>query len=370
METIDKLKILSESSQYDLACACGTNDSDRRKRGEDGKWIYPVTLPNGGHSVLLKTLMSNSCGSDCSYCPLRNSSNVRRCTLSPEEVCKTFMNYYTSGKVFGLFLSSGIIDSPDTAMDKLIASVSTLRNKYSFKGYIHLKVIPGASDEAIEKAMSLSSAVSLNIETPGSKYFNKLSRYKNFDKDISRSLKYMAFLSEHKYRKVKLTTQFVVGASDEPDSDILKCSFALYNKLNYNRVYFSAYQDLSNIELPFRLEEEVPENCYRIIREHRLYQSDFLIRKYGFKEEDFLFDGKGNLSINEDPKSVWAARHPEFYPVNINSASKEMLLRIPGIGPTLASRIIGLRKIHKLADLSMIGLRGKSELRTKQYTAF
>lgn len=370
METIEKLKVLSENSQYDLACACGTSNTDRRKKSEDGKWIYPVTLPNGGQSILFKTLMSNACASDCSYCPLKNTSNVRRCTLSPEEVCQTFMKYYRSGKIFGLFLSSGIVSSPDATMDRLIASISLLRNKYAFRGYVHLKVIPGASDAAIEKAMSLSNAVSLNIETPGGKYFNKLSSYKNFDKDIARSLKYMAFLSENKYRKVKLTTQFVVGAADEPDSDILKCSFSLYNKLSYQRIYFSAYQDISNINSPFQLEEEKPENSFRIIREHRLYQSDFLIRKYGFKEEDFLFDTKGNLSMDEDPKSAWAARHPEFYPININTAPKEFLLRIPGLGPVLVSKILTLRKIHNLSDLSILGIKGKLEIKIKKYATF
>ncbi|HBM14897.1 MAG TPA: radical SAM protein [Lentisphaeria bacterium] len=370
MDTINKLKILSESSQYDLACACGSNDQDRRRKSAEGKWIYPVSLPNGGKSIMLKTLMSNACVSDCSYCPLKNTGNARRCSLSPEEICNTFLSYYKSGKIFGLFLSSGIIGTPDNTMDKLITSVSLLRKKYAFRGYVHLKVIPGASDAAIEKAMSLSSAVSLNIETPGSKYFSKLSKYKNFDKDISRSLKYMAFLSENKYPKVKLTTQFVVGASDEPDSDILKCSFSLYNRLNYQRVYFSAYQDLTDQNLPFHLEEEKNEKSTRLTREHRLYQSDFLIRKYGFKEDDFLFDGKGNLSITEDPKEVWAKRHPEFYPVNINSAPKEALLRVPGIGPMTVSKIVSLRKIHKLSDISSLGIKEKPERKIRSYISY
>ena len=370
MQTIEKLKILSESSQYDLACACGSNDLDRRKKSEDGKWIYPVTLPNGGQSIMLKTLLSNACSSDCKYCPLNKDSNLRRCSLTPEEVCQTFMNYFKSGKIFGLFLSSGIIGSPDQTMDKLISSVNLLRNKYAFKGYVHLKVIPGASDAAIEKAMSLSSAVSLNIETPGSKYFDKLSSYKNFDKDISRSLKYMSHLSKEKYPKVKLTTQFIVGAANEPDLDILKCSFALYNKLDYQRIYFSAYQDISDINLPFRLEEENNDNAMRILREHRLYQSDFLIRKYGFHEDDFIYDQNGCLDLNEDPKTIWAKRHPEFFPININSASKETLLRVPGIGPSTASKIITLRKLHRLSNLSFLAGANKISAKISSHVTY
>ncbi|MBI3815480.1 MAG: radical SAM protein, partial [Nitrospinae bacterium] len=161
MDTIEKLKILSEDSQYDMACACGTNKDDRRRRGLDGKWLYPVTLPQGGYSILFKTLLSNSCVSDCKYCPLRSETDVQRCTLKPEETAFTFMDYLRRKKAFGLFLSSGIIGSPDNTMDKINTAARLLRYKHNFKGYIHLKIIPGASDAAIENTLSLASAVSL-----------------------------------------------------------------------------------------------------------------------------------------------------------------------------------------------------------------
>jgi predicted DNA-binding helix-hairpin-helix protein len=164
METIEKLKVLSKDSQYDLACACGTNRDDHRTRGLDGKWLYPVALPQGGYSVLLKTLLSNACANDCRYCPLRSDSNVRRCTLRPEEVARIFMEYYRKKKVFGLFLSSAVIGSPDFTMEKIISVARLLRKDHGYRGYIHLKIIPGASDAAIEEALSLSTAVSLNIE--------------------------------------------------------------------------------------------------------------------------------------------------------------------------------------------------------------
>ncbi len=370
MEVVDKLKILSEDSQYDLACACGTGKDDRRKRGEDGKWIYPVTLPNGGYSVLLKTLLSNVCTSDCKYCPLRSENSVRRCILTPDEISRTFMEYYKARKVFGLFLSSGIIDTPDYTMDKLIASVSLIRKKYSFKGYIHLKVIPGASEASMEEAMSLSNAVSLNIETPGRSYFNKLSQRKDFNRDIVRSLKHLSGLAKEKYPKVKLTTQFIVGASNEPDSEILKYSFGLYERLNFNRIYFSAYQEnplQPSWSETFALDSPPPASSNKLVREHRLYQSDFLIRKYGFKQEDFSYDTNGNLNLEKDPKEIWAELNPDTFPVNINSAPRELLLRVPGIGPEIASRITKYRQIHKIKELVSLGVKGKSEFKIKKY---
>ena len=224
----------------------------------------------------------------------------------------------------------------------------------------------------MEEAMSLSNAVSLNIETPGKNYFNKLSYKKDFDKDIVISLKYLSSLAKRKYPKVKLTTQFIVGASDEPDSEILKYSFGLYEKLNFNRIYFSAYQEnpsrASRPEI-FSLDGS-PASNDKLVREHRLYQSDFLIRKYGFKKEDFFYDPKGNLNLEKDPKEIWADLNPDTFPVNINSAPKGLLLRVPGIGPEIASRIIKCRQIHKIKCLTSLGVKGKTEYKIKKHVVF
>ena len=371
METIKKLQILSEDSQYDLACACGTGKNDRRHRGMDGKWLYPVTLPSGGYSVILKTLLSNCCSSDCKYCPLRNDTTINRCSLDSEETAKIFMEYYRKNIVFGMFLSSGIINTPDFTMEKINAVAEILRRKYRFRGYLHLKIIPGASNAAIEEAMSLASAVSVNIETPGEKYFNKLSERKNYLNDIIRPLKFIGEqIDNHKrFSNIKTSTQFIVGASDEPDNEILKYSFGLYKKLNMNRIYFSAYQaGLGKSDIPgenFRL-----TNDEHFVREHRLYQSDFLIRQYGFNMEDFYFENDGKLSLDKDPKQIWADYHPDFFPLNINKADKEELLRIPGIGPISVKRIIKLRKINKIGSLESIGVKGKRNEKTKNYVIF
>ncbi|MCP4178010.1 MAG: radical SAM protein [bacterium] len=374
MDKIEKLKILSEDSQYDLACACGTGKNDRRRRGNDGKWIYPVTLPNGGYSLLLKTLLSNVCSNDCKYCPLRNNSNIKRCSLTPDEVAEIFMNYYRKKKVFGLFLSSGVIDNPDYTMDKIISVASILRKKYLFKGYIHLKVIPGISDAALEEVMSFASAVSLNIETPGKRYFKELSKKKNFEDDIIRPIKLMSNLvnDKRKFSKVKLTTQFIVGAAKEPDSDILKYSSALYDRLNFNRVYFSAYQSglgktRDNSDLSFTLSNDLN---YSFTREHRLYQADFLMRQYGFNEKELYYNNSGNLSLDKDPKEVWAELNPSFYPININNADMESLLRVPGLGPLSVKKIIKLRKLHKILDLNDIGIKGKRYTKINSYIKF
>lgn len=372
MDAIEKLKVLSEDSRYDLACACGTAKDEHRRRGPEGKWLYPVTLPQGGYTVLLKTLLSNACTNDCRYCPLRSETNVQRCTLKPEEIARIFMEYQRKRKVFGLFLSSAVIKNADYTMDKINTVARLLRYKHHFKGYIHLKIIPGASDTAIEDSFSLATAVSLNIETPGKKHFGVLSGTKDFDKDILRPLKLMGKLTERgmRFSKVKCTTQFIVGASDETDSEIIQYMFGLYKRLNFKRVYFSSYQKgLGHPGIPgerhFLRNHEEP-----FIREHRLYQADFLIRKYGFAREDILLDKTGNLRLDRDPKQVWADCHPEYYPVRINTADREALLRVPGFGPDTVKRILKIRPERNITCPEYLGIKGKRLEKIKGYVIF
>lgn len=369
MDTIEKLKILSEDAQYDLACACGTSNDDRRRRGNEGKWLYPVALPDGGYSVLLKTLLSNACSNDCKYCPLRSDRNIRRCTLTPEEVARSFMEYHQKRKVFGLFLSSAVVESPDYTMDKINTVARLLRSRHQFRGYIHLKIIPGASDAAIEESLSLASAVSLNIETPGKKHFDVLSDKKDYSRDIIRPLKLMGTLTEkgNRFSRVKCTTQFIVGASDEKDSEIITSMFGLYNRLHFKRVYFSAYQKgLGSPDIPGEKHFlSSPEQTF--LREHRLYQVDFLIRRYRFAAQDILFDTSGNLRLDRDPKQVWADTHPEFFPVSINRAEREALLRVPGLGPDTVNSILRMRRETRITHIEALGLRGTRLHKVKNY---
>ncbi len=369
MDTIEKLSVLSADSRYDLACACGTSREDHRKRGQEGKWLYPVALPQGGYSVLLKTLLSNSCRNDCGYCPLRAGTDIRRCTLQPEEVANVFMEYLRKRKVFGLFLSSGVTGSPDGTMDRINAVARILRYKHAFKGYIHLKIIPGASEAAIEDSFSLASAVSLNIETPGKTRFTLLSGQKDYMKDIIGPMKFMSRLKEQggRNQKVKCTTQFIVGASDETDSEIIEYMSSIYHKLRFNRVYFSAYQKgLGRPSIPGEKKKlSEPDNIFA--REHRLYQADFLMRRYGFGKQDIPVDNNGNLMLDKDPKELWASTHPEFYPVRINSSGRESLLRVPGLGPQTVMKIIRQRREGKIMRLEELGLKGKRLEKTRQY---
>jgi len=370
--TREKLEILSADAQYDLACACGTSKDEHRQRSSDGKWIYPITLPNGGKSVLFKTLISNVCTNDCKYCPLREQMDVRRCTLSPAETAKIFLDYYNQRKVFGLFLSSGVLGSADATMDRLNGVARLLRKKHGFRGYIHLKIIPGASDAAVEEAVSLADAVSLNIETPGEKRLEKVSQKKKYIQDIIDPIKLISRLTGRgsRYQRVKQTTQFIVGAAGEPDAEIVKYMYGLYERLKMHRVYFSAYQKGLGDEsiAGEQAGREKPTDI--LMREHRLYQVDFLLRKYGFKESDIIFEKNENLSLTIDPKEAWALRHPEAFPVNINRASRFALLRVPGLGPVTVKRILEQRKAARIRHIEDVGKAGVRLKKAKQFLTF
>lgn len=356
-DTQTKLEILASDARFDLSCACASNAQDHRKKALDGAWIYPTTMADGRRTYLFRTLLSNHCANDCKYCPLRRNQDPARCTLNPLETAKTFMDYWRAHKVGGLFLSSGLFMAPDSTMEKLNTTVRLVR-RMGFRGYVHLKVMPGASDAAIEDAISLSTAVSINIEAPGEKRFAQLSQSKKYLDDVIRPMKKIAeLIQENKpYRRIKQTTQFIVGAADETDAEIVKYTAACYDRLSMHRVYFSAYQPTS--EIPLLDPEGQAEIQKRAWREHRLYQVDFLLRKYGFTEQDILFGGDDNLGIADDPKKLWAAAHPEFFPVNINAASKEDLLKVPGFGPAAVKRILTARKegatIRQLEDLGRV----------------
>ena len=379
MDSIDKLRLLSEDSQYDLACSCGTNEKDRRKRGLDGKWLYPVPMAAGGYGIMFKTLMSNACTSDCRYCPLRQAGDTRRCSLSPDETASLFMSHLQRQWLIGMFLSSGILGTADRTMEKLVASAEILRSKHRYRGYIHLKVIPGASDAAIDAALRVASAVSLNIEVPGRRHAEKLSSHKDFETDIVRPLKYIAAQTAKgsRYARIRTTTQFIVGASDETDNEIINYLDGIYNRLKLRRAYFSAYQrGLGDENIPgerFVLETEsaqLQDASDRLTREHRLYQADFLLRKYHFNPLELVFDNTGNFDLCEDPKLAWAKRHPEQFPVNLATADKDTLLRVPGLGPTYVDRILDQRRTAHITSLESVGLKGKNAEKAKCYCVF
>ncbi len=380
MDTQHKLDILARDAQYDLSCACGTSKpEEHRKRSSLGdSWLYPTTVPSGGSGIMLKTLMSNGCGNDCKYCPLRCQQDYRRVALDPAEIASFFMDLQRKRHLVGIFLSSGVTGNADHTMDRIVGAAEILRRKYQYRGYVHLKIIPGASQDAMDRAMKYANVVSLNIETPGAAHFNKLTDRKNYISDIIEPLKYLSRQTskDGKFSRVGTSSQFIVGASDETDQEILKYGWAMYDDLHMGRLYYSAYQSgLGDPSIPGEqnvLEEIVPEpqpllfdlppivrkvgSANTIVREHRLYQADWLFRKYGFTYDDMFFGNDGNLDLSRDPKQRWADEHPEFYPVSVKRATKSQLLRVPGIGPAYAQRILEQRRwssIYSVEDLRL-----------------
>lgn len=362
----EKLATLSNDSKYDLACSCGTAKDEHRTRSKENKWIYPVVMPDGGYRYLFKTLLSNICVNNCQYCPLRSHQAPLPCKLTPQELSTAFMSYFHAGMVQGLFLSSSVEKDPDKTMEQINLAALILR-RMKFKGYIHLKIIPGASEMAIRESLSLANAVSLNIETPGETSFRRLTSTKDYLKDIVKPINFISRLTAKgaPFSGVKQTTQFVVGASDEKDKDIIKTTWKLYKSLNLSRIYFSAYQrGVGSSRIPGEVSRA--DNKDLLLREHRLYQVDWLIRKYGFSVEEIPLQKDGNLSLQLDPKAIWAKEHPEFFPVNINKDERWRLLRAPGLGQVSVDRIMDLRskgvKIRDIGDLSRLTqLRKKAQ---------
>lgn len=367
-DTIEKLRILANDSKYDLACACATRADEHRRRSASNQWIYPVIIPGGGRTYLFKTLLSNKCVNDCIYCPLRAVSNTVRCSLTPEALAKAFLSYVALGKVSGLFLSSAVDAGPDASMERINRTALLLRRQ-QFRGYIHLKIIPGASEAAIRQSLALASAVSLNIEAPGENNFKRLCTSKDYTRDVLRPIRLISSLTAPGtgLQRVKHTTQFVVGAAQETDREIIDYSWKLYKEMQLDRVYFSAYQRVGGLEAQ---EDSRPGNGDLLTREHRLYQVDFLIRKYGFKAQEIPLDAHGNLSLKVDPKEAWARKHPEFFPVNVNTADKFRLLRVPGVGQVLADRIIQLRQNTKIRAMRDIGPASKLLQKAGNYIVF
>ncbi|MCH3908463.1 MAG: helix-hairpin-helix domain-containing protein [Sphaerochaeta sp.] len=384
MDTQAKLDILSRDAQYDLSCACGTKDPrEHRVRNQTGEgWLYPMTTASGGAGIILKTLLGNRCVNDCKYCPLRRQNDFRPVAVSPVEMASFFYQFQLHRPLLGLFLSSAVMGDGEKTMQMLVDTARILRAKYQYKGYIHLKVIPGASPASIDAALRYASAVSLNIETPGASHFRLLTERKDYHKDIIEPLKYIASHTGRgtAHPRVKTTSQFIVGAGDESDREIVSYCGAMYQDLHMERLYFSAYQrGLGDADLPG--ERQAPVVVRKdgelfgtdvsaqasLLREHRLYQTDFLLRKYHFSSDEILFGPDGNLSLDKDPKLVWAEAHPEFYPVSVRTASLDQLLRVPGIGPQYAKRIVNLRKSCSFGSLDALPLPQFAKARSKGF---
>jgi len=346
-----KIETLGDSARYDLCNACG---AATRSRDDLGRWIYPAALPDGQRVRVLKVLLTNVCEKNCYYCGVRASRDVPRASFSPDELARAFDRMQRADLVDGLFLSSGVCVSADRTMERMIACVELIRNRYQYQGYVHLKLLPGASEAHIERALQLAHRVSVNLEAPNAERLAAIAPRKAYFEELARPMRTAKRLIEASGGRLApagQTTQFVVGAAGEPDREILSTTAQLYRQVGLRRAYFSAFQPVPGT--PFDGREATP-----LWREHRLYQADWLLRFYGFGFEDLVFDDQGNLPRQADPKLLFARSHPELFPVEVNRASRQELLRVPGLGPRSVGRILRWRQqatLRELTDLSKAG---------------
>lgn len=361
MTVQQKLEILADAAKYDASCA--SSGAKRAGNGKgighsDGSGICHSYTPDGRCVSLLKILLTNFCTYDCVFCVNRVSSDIRRARFTPDEVVGLTLDFYKRNYIEGLFLSSGIIQSPDYTMEQLIAVAKTLRSVHHFGGYIHLKTIPGCDQRLVEEAGRWADRLSANIELPTQQDLVQLAPEKKASvieatmgqiqakKDEVDDLRRRTRLSLDKAPKFAAagqSTQLVVGATVTTDRAIIARATHLYGTYKLRRVYYTGFS-------PYPLADaRLPLKPTPLIREHRLYQADWLMRFYGFEATELTSDAEPELSLTEDPKTTWARRHPEFFPVDVNTGTREALLRVPGIGYKNVDRILRIRRYQKLA---------------------
>ena len=367
----DKLAILSDAAKYDASCASsGGEKRDSRKGGlgsSGGSGICHAYTPDGRCISLLKILMTNFCIFDCAYCINRVSSNVERARFSVEEVVSLTLEFYRRNYIEGLFLSSGVIRSPDQTMTDMVRIARTLREDHGFHGYIHLKTIPDASPDLIREAGRWSDRLSINVELPRDESVRELAPEKRPETIRAAMAQVRVELeaatdTTHTGRKAQKfapagqSTQMIIGADGTDDVTILHSATRLYTGYKLKRVYYSAFSPIPDASAALPLVKPP------LMREHRLYQADWLMRFYGFSAEEIATGAqKGHLDLDLDPKLAWALQHRGLFPLNVNTASKDMLLRVPGFGTKTVSRIIAARRHHALRyeDIVRMGALAK-----------
>ena len=369
MDLLEKLTVLTDAAKYDAAC---TSSGVRRgfQPGKIGNTTSSIAgcchsfSADGRCITLLKVLMTNSCVYDCRYCVNRRSNDTRRAAFTPKELAELTIQFYRRNYIEGLFLSSGVLRSPDYTAEQMIEALRILREDYGFNGYIHAKAIPGTSPELVYRLGLLADRLSVNIELPSEQGLRSLAP----DKSRSAILRPMGLIRDQaRQSKSELTkykhapafapagqsTQLIVGATQDTDRHILHLTESLYAKYRLKRVFYSAYVPIVESSLLPSLDTKPP-----LLREHRLYQADWLLRFYGFRAEELLDEQHPDFNPRIDPKCFWAICHPEQFPVEIMRAEYETLLRVPGIGPVSARRIVSARRVSHLRyeDLSRLGV--------------
>lgn len=359
-KTLEKLRILAESAKYDVSCS-SSGTVRKGKEGMVGNTVGGVgichSFADDGRCIsLLKVMLTNYCKYDCAYCINRRSNDIPRATLSVTELEEITMEFYRRNYIEGLFLSSGVVRTPDYTMERLTAIVRDLRTVHHFNGYIHLKSIPGASRELLAEAGRWADRMSVNIEIPKEESLKLLAPEKDHQSVFQPMQLIQQGVLENKEDRKKYrhaprfvpagqSTQMIVGATKESDRDILQMSSALYGQPTMRRVYYSGYISVNTYDPRLPVLKQPP-----LVRENRLYQADWLLRFYQFSVNEIVDDEHANLDLEVDPKLAWALRHPEFFPVDINSAAYEHILRVPGIGTKSAWLIVNSRRFGRVTS--------------------
>lgn len=363
MDLMEKLEILSDAAKYDAACT-SSGVSRAAPRGGIGSCVSAGLChsfaADGRCISLLKVLMTNACIYDCKYCVNRRSNDTRRATFSPRELADLTIQFYRRNYIEGLFLSSGILKNPDYTCERLIETLSLLRGEYRFGGYIHVKAIPGADDALIRRLGLLADRMSVNIELPSHQSLEKLAPDKTKDSILrpmglirgaiaESATELVRYHSAPRFAPAGQSTQMIIGATPDTDFQILRLTQSLYRKYALKRVFFSAYMPVQADSLLPSIDTKPP-----LLREHRLYQADWLLRFYGFEASELLDEAHQSFNPLVDPKCNWALNHMEQFPIEVNTAPYELLLRVPGIGVKSAQRIVAARR---RTSLDFDGLR-------------
>ncbi len=354
-----RLEILGEASQYDLACGvCGES---RRPSTQKDRWVYPTSSPDGKSQKLLKVLQTNRCRHDCAYCAFRTGRDGPRTRFDPEELAGLFKDMHATGLAQGLFLSSAIRGRSVATMDEMLSTVDIVRNRYGFRGYVHLKLLSGVEEAQIEQALRLADRVSVNFETVSDVHLARIAPEKRLEGGLwdtmrtAHRLFHAMKANGSPMRCTGMTTQLVVGPAGETDREIVTATHRHHKEFGLKRTYFSAHNPIEGTPL----EDRDPTPPWR---EHRLYQADFLVRQYGFKPQEMVFGPDDGLSREMDPKTGYALAHPELFPMEINRVPLEALLRVPGIGPVGAKRVLDARRIETIREprqLAVLGVRAR-----------
>jgi len=353
-DTRQKLELMTHAGQFDCDGEPALSPREKRKADFLAQSVVQVQRP-GGAMTVLRTMQTSACEKDCHYCPFRAGRNrTPRISFSPDELARTFDAMAHARIVRGLFLSSGIVGGGTRAMDPMLATAELLRGKYNYRGYIHLKVMPGAEQAQVEQAFRLADRVSINLEGANTRRLALLAPQKDMHRELLPAIHWVNRFARqhHPHTKIpSLVTQFVVGPAGETDRELLSGVAWLYRHRNLSRAYYSAFNP--SAETPLENETPTPP-----IREHRLYQADWLLRFYGFQVDELPFNAAGGLPAEIDPKLAWAEQHLRRQPVEINAAPRADLLRVPGIGPKTADAILRARRQNALKDMSHLRAQG------------